>query len=210
MNATKEHVRRKVVWGTVIVLSVLLSGLASAGCGQAREGRGPVTLVLDSFTAASGATPDKFGNVLSSDVRTFVQSGTTRVPTTFEDPGRAAFHLQMKDVATPTSPANAITLTRYRVTFTRADGRNTPGVDVPYPFDGAVTETITSTGTVGFIVVRATAKAEPPLVALIGNGGSQFISAIAQVTFYGTDAAGNTVSVTGQMTVSFADWGDPS
>jgi hypothetical protein len=47
------------------------------------------------------------------------------------------------------------------------------------------------------------------LQALIGGGSSQFISAIAQVTFYGTDAAGNTVSVTGQMSVTFSDWGDP-
>lgn len=210
MNATKEHVRRKVVWGTGIVLSVLLSSFTVAGCGQTRQGRGPVTLVLDSLTAASGATPDEFSNVLSSDVLTLVQSGSVKVPTRFEDPAKATFHLQMKDAATPAAPANAITLTRYRVTFTRSDGRNTPGVDVPYGFDGAVTETISSAGSVGFVLVRATAKSEAPLLALIGGGGSQFISTIAQVTFYGTDAAGNSVSVTGQMTVSFADWGDPS
>ena len=27
-------------------------------------------------------------------------------------------------------------MTRYRVEFRRTDGRNTPGVDVPYGFDG--------------------------------------------------------------------------
>jgi hypothetical protein len=162
------------------------------------------------LTGASGAEPDKFGNVVSSDVLTFVQVGTTKVPTRFEDPGEATFHLQMKDAANATAPANAITLTRYRVTFTRADGRNTPGVDVPYGFDGAVTQTITTTGSIGFVLVRASSKAETPLLALIGSGGSQFISAIAQVTFYGTDAAGNDVSVTGNISVSFADWGDPA
>jgi hypothetical protein len=211
MKRTTGRVRRKAVWGSGIAMSVLLSSMAFAGCGQARQGRGPVTLVLDSLQAASGAEPDDFGNVLSSDVLTLVDSGTAgRVPTVFSDPARASFHLQMKDAAMATAPANAITLTRFRVTFTRADGRNTPGVDVPYGFDGALTETISSAGTVGFTIVPLSAKIEAPLRALVGNGGSQFISAIAEVTFYGSDAAGNTVSVTGRISVSFADWGDPA
>lgn len=205
-------IRRKVVWGTGAAWSVLLCAVLFAGCGQSREGRGPVSLVLDSLTAASGAEPDKFGNVLSSDVQTLVKVESTRVPTIYEDPGRASFHLQMKDPESLTSPANAITLSRYRVTFIRSDGRNTPGVDVPYGFDGAISQTISGTtvSTVGFTIVRASSKSEPPLVTLVGGGGAQFISTIAQVTFYGTDAAGNTVSVSGQMSVSFADWGDPS
>lgn len=210
MRRTTARVRRKVVWGSGTIVSVLLSSVIFAGCGQAREGRGPVTLVLDSLTAASGAEPEKFSSVLSSDVQTIVKHDNVDIPTIFEDPGRASFHLQMKDDSYTISPSNAITLTRYRVTFTRSDGRNTPGVDVPYGFDGAASGTITGSGTINFTMVRAAAKAEPPLITLIGNGGSQFISAIAQVTFYGTDAAGNTVSVSGQMTVTFADWGDPA
>jgi hypothetical protein len=210
MTRTTPRIRRKVVWGSGTVLAVLLSSIGFAGCGQAREGRGPVTLVLDSLSAASGATPDKFSNELASDVQTYVKVESVRVPTIFEDPGRANFHLQMKDDSYPTSPSNAIRITRYHVTFIRADGRNTPGVDVPYGFDGAVSETISGTGSINFTMVRAAAKSEAPLVALIGNGGNQYITAIAQVTFYGTDATGNTVSVTGQLTVSFADWGDPA
>jgi hypothetical protein len=35
------------------------------------------------------------------------------------------------------------------------------------------------------------------------------IATVAQVTFYGTDAAGRAVSVTGTIDVIFADWGDP-
>ncbi len=48
----------------------------------------------------------------------------------------------MKDAGddSPTAPttANFITVDRYHVTFIRSDGRNKPGVDVPYPFDGAL------------------------------------------------------------------------
>jgi hypothetical protein len=210
MTRGTTRVRRKVVWGTGMMVCTLLSAIAFAGCGQAREGRGPVVLVLDSLTGASGAKPDTFSNVLSSDVQTYLNSGTTRVPSFLEDLGKAAFHLQMKDAEYATSPSNAVTLTRYHVTFTRPDGRNTPGVDVPYGFDGAVSETITTSGQVGFVLVRAFAKTEAPLLALVNAGGSQFIATIAQVTFYGTDAAGNTVSVTGQMSVNFADWADPN
>jgi hypothetical protein len=193
-----------------MVMTVLLSSIAFAGCGQTRQGRGPVVLVLDSLTAASGAEPDEFGTLLASDVLTYVKVEAVRVPTIFEDPGKADFHLQMKDDQFPTSPTNAITLTRYRVTYSRSDGRNTPGVDVPYPIDGAVSVTVSGSASVGFSIVRAAAKSEAPLKALVAGGGAKFISTIAEVTFYGTDAAGNTVSVSGQMTVTFSDWGDPA
>jgi hypothetical protein len=43
----------------------------------------------------------------------------------------------------------------------------------------------------------------------VGQGGAFAISTIADVTFYGTDQTGNDVSVTGSISVNFADWGDP-
>ena len=80
--------------------------------------------------------------------------------------------MQPKDIGTGTTPApspnNEITVTRYRVTYRRSDGRNTPGVDVPYAFDGAATGTIPSGGTLtlDFELVRHIAKEEPPLAPL--------------------------------------------
>jgi hypothetical protein len=61
-----------------------------------------------------------------------------------------------------------------------------------------------------FVLVRAQAKLEPPLISLRGGGGQIAISTIAQVTFYGRDQTGNDVSVSGSIGVNFADWGDPS
>jgi hypothetical protein len=116
----------------------------------------------------------------------------------------------------PTSPLgpttlNEITITRYRVNFVRSDGRNTPGVDVPYGFDGAFTLTVPATGSAqaGFDLVRHQAKAEPPLRNLVGGGSARFISTIAEITFFGRDQAGNEVSVTGSINVNFGDWADP-
>jgi hypothetical protein len=46
--------------------------------------------------------------------------------------------VQAEDPYTDISTFGDIVVERYRVTYVRADGRNTPGSDVPYPFDGAV------------------------------------------------------------------------
>jgi hypothetical protein len=132
----------------------------------------------------------------------------------YEDIGQVNLRIAMKDPGTtdsPTSPSptNEITVSRYRVVYTRSDGRNTQGIDVPYTFDGAATGTVTASGTtLTFVLVRAQAKLEAPLKALAGGGGSVVISTIAQVTFYGRDQAGNDTSVTGTISVNFADWAD--
>ena len=57
--------------------------------------------------------------------------------------------------------------------------------------------------------MRAQAKLEAPLKALRTGGGDILISTIAEITFYGRDQNGNDVSVTGMMSINFADWGDP-
>ena len=99
---------------------------------------------------------------------------------------------------------------RYHVDFVRSDGRNTQGVDVPFAFDGASTATVGANGaTVTFPIVRVQAKVEAPLMALRNMGGALAISTIATITLYGHDQAGNAVSVSGQMSITFADWADP-
>jgi hypothetical protein len=177
-------------------------------------------LIIDSITASSGATPGTFGGQLNSDVVTLVSQTIggqqVRVPTIFNDLGRASIRLGLKNpgsASAPTLPSalNEITITRYRVNFRRADGRNTPGVDVPYGFDGGLTATISDSAVlVGFEMVRHQMKEEPPLRNMQNGGGSNIISTIAEITFYGRDQAGNEVSVTGTISVNFADFGDPS
>jgi len=201
---------------------LVLAALFTTACGNvARSGRGPSYLIIEALEGASGADPGTFGTTVSSDVVTIVEqdiNGTTvRVPTVYGDPGRVTFRLGLKDpgpatgTATAPGPLNDVTVNRYRVAYKRADGRNTQGVDVPYAFDGAFTVTVRGTGSAeaGFDLVRIAAKVESPLVNLSRNGGAQFIGTIADITFYGRDQAGNEVSVTGSMSVSFADYGDP-
>jgi hypothetical protein len=197
------------------------AALSLAACGDvARTGRSPVLLVVETVEAASGNAPDQFFAFLLSDVQTLVEQQvngqTVRVPTIFNDSGRIRLRLTLKDpgtAASPTAPTtlNEVTITRYRVVFRRADGRNTPGVDLPHAFDGAATGTIPANGNVslGFDLVRHQAKHEPPLASLAGGGGSVFISTIAEITVYGSDLAGNEISATGTISVQFGDFADP-
>jgi len=203
---------------TVIGLVALVSAI-SAGCGDVvRQGRAPVQLVIMSLAAASGATPDDFGGTLRSDVVTLVEQTVNGqqvdVPTTFNDIAEVTMSLILKDPGQPGAPAtptniNQVTVTRYRVVYRRSDGRNTPGTDVPFPFDSGVTFTVPQEGSVsaGFQLVRHTAKHEAPLAALQFN--PDVISTIAEVTFYGRDQAGNDVSATGLIGIDFGNFGDP-
>jgi hypothetical protein len=202
-------------WKPLAIVSV---ALASAACGDmARQSRAPVQLTILSLEGASGAEPDEFGSVVHSDVVTNVQrtidGQQQTVATIFGDTGLAEFALVMKDPGDPLNPSspsalNAVTITRYRVVYRRADGHNTPGVDVPFPFDSAVTVTVGGDGaSTGFQLVRVGAKQEAPLASLAFN--PDIISTIAEVTFYGRDQAGNEVSATGSMGVDFGNFGDP-
>lgn len=198
----------------------LAGAAASMGCGEvARTGRSPAFLIIDSIDGARGNGSTQFRQPLLSDVVTLVQqqSGgqTVTVPTTYNDLGRVILRAALKDpgsTVAPTQPStlNSITLTRYRVTYIRSDGRNTPGVDVPYPFDGAMTLTVSGTAqsTGVFEVVRVQSKLEAPLRALRSGGGAIAINTLAEVTFYGRDQAGNDVQVSGMLQVNFADWAD--
>lgn len=206
-----------VLQNKVLRAAAVLALLAPfAGCTtQQRQGTGSSYLIINSIEAVPGSDPSKKGNVLDSDVLTYVKKQVdgkdVLVPTIFEDAGIVTFTLAMKDPTVTPSPTNTITVNRYHVDYVRADGRNTPGVDVPYPIDGAFTATVGDTASGGgFALVRIQAKREAPLRLLIDGGPAYSISTIARVTFYGSDQAGHEVSVTGQISVNFADWGDPN
>ena len=56
------------------------------------------------------------------------------------------------------------------------------------------------------VLVRAQAKLEKPLVTLVGiRGGALIISTIADVTFFGKDQTGRDATVTGSISVNFAE-----
>jgi hypothetical protein len=177
----------------LFALAMLLAATTSCG-GAALNGQSPVYLTVVTLTAGTGFTAT---TLLSS-----VASGK-------DDLAQIGLELTPKLVTTPpTVPTsnNQVTLTRYNVAYSRADGQNTPGVGVPYGFDGVLTATVlpgATTTSIQFELVRLVAKEEPPLVQLIENPGT-VINTIATVTFYGSDQVGNAVSVAASMSIEFA------
>lgn len=105
---------------------------------------------------------------------------------------------------------NGIFVTRYVVTYTRSDGRNTPGVDVPHSFEGAMQSWIQigSEEEVGFIIVREVAKAEPPLLDLHEAREEGVLQVQAQVDFYGYDTVNRPVKASGYLAIFFANYID--
>ena len=195
-----------------LAFAVLLAAMTS--CGDAvRTGRSSVFLVIDSLQSAQGSKPASLGGTLTSDVLTSVTTpapctAAAPCPTVFNDVGQVVLRLSAKDISVAPTTNNQVTVSRYHVTYRRADGRNTAGVEVPFPFDGAVTATVPATGTVsiGFELVRVVAKKEAPLVQLVSN--LDYITNIADVTFYGRDQVGNDIDAAGSISIVFGNYGD--
>jgi hypothetical protein len=199
----------KVVWSTAARVGIVAMAFGGASCGDlVREGQSPAYLIVQVIEAAQGHAPDDFVASLSSDVITVVDD----IAAVYPDVGRVTFALGLKDPGPPTapstpSPKNAITVNRYRVNYVRTDGRNTPGVDVPHPFEGAFTVTVSDDATIGFTLVRVVAKNEAPLATL--RNSPVFIGTIAEVTFYGFDQTGRDVIATARIGVNFGNFADP-
>ena len=198
-----SHGRRR---GAGVCGAVALGGALLCCAGpRVVSSRSASLLVIDRIEASrvgEGAS----STVLQSDV---VTEGTAR-----DDIARVTTRLELKDPGSPTSPtaptsANIVTVDRYRVEYLRSDGRNMPGVDVPFAFGGGITfATGVGVDTAEFVLVRATAKLEAPLLALAGGGGAVIINTTARVTLSGHDQTGAPVRSTGHITVHFSDWAD--
>jgi hypothetical protein len=191
-------------------LALLAFSVASASCGTVREGTGTSFLIVDKMEFAKGDTPSTFTGNAISDVETVVDG----IPTTFNDLARVTLRLGLKDpgsAASPSAPTQnqSITINRYRVHFLRADGRNNPGVDVPYDFDGAFTATVGAASPQPvFTIVRNTAKNEAPLAGL--KRSPVIVTIFAEVTFYGVDQTGHEASTTARISIDFGNFADPS
>ena len=185
--------------------------LGAVSCNElVQASRSSTILVIERIGAApGGTTADPINTFLNSDVAAdtggvFPDIGRVSTRLAFKSPGTS------ENPASPTS-ANWITITGYCVVYRRTDERATPGVDVPYPFEGGMTMTTTDTGTAEFTLVRAQAKLEEPLISLrqpagFVLGGAGAISVIAEITFFGHDQTGAKISADGTIGITFADF----
>jgi hypothetical protein len=200
-NFIVRRATRSVRLAAVAGLGLAVVGASACGSSFARNGQASSYLIVKDLRLGGG------GGAASVPFESDVMSDTGSI---FEDGGTVTLIGAMRDVTNPNGPTtnNIIQIDRYHVAFRRSDGRNTPGVDVPYAFDGGVTAAVPIGGETGFpfVMVRIQAKLEQPLAGLRGHAEAGVISTIAEVTFYGHDQAGREVQVTGTTSVNFADW----
>jgi hypothetical protein len=186
-----------------IAAAVAAATLLSAGCGEfARQSQSPSQLVVLNILGSRGSSATTTTSFASGPLTSDIPGANETV---FNDLGQATLSLMLRDANQTAAPTtiNSVTVTRYRVVYRRSDGLNTPGMHVPYPFDGVVTATVlpgTNTPVV-FEVVRHNAKREAPLATLAVN--PQVLTTFAEVTFFGRDQAGNEVSATGNLQINF-------
>jgi len=149
-------------------------------------------------------------NYLQSDVQN-VDSQTGQAYIT-ADSAKATLKVSLLDPSPTVQPSqyNSVTINRYVVSYSRTDGQNTPGVDLPYSFEGSLSIQIDvgSTATIAFIIVREVAKLEPPLINLVEGTEEGVLQVTAKVDFYGQDMVNNTVKATGYLNIFFANYTD--
>jgi hypothetical protein len=195
MNTTKKTLRIAVLLSAFLVL---------VSCNPVEDDSESASMLLVDNLLGHDAE-GKAGNFLQSDV---VLSTGSIVADTASATLRAI--TVDPDPLLGTSPYNDIVLTRYIVSYSRTDGRNVPGVDVPYPFEGSLSTVVKvgSQSTISFVIVREVAKMEPPLIGLVDLGEEVVLACTAKVEFYGHDNVNKTVKATGYLTIYFANYAD--
>lgn len=189
---------------TLLILAVLPAILMLSACNPLEDdSKSSSFIIVESITGT-----DLFGKTAS-----FLQSDVVLANSTVvADVATATLQASLLDPAPILKPSqfNDIMLDRYIVSYSRVDGKNRQGVDVPYSFEGALTQLLkigTSTS-ISFVVVREVAKLESPLIDLAQNRAEGVIEATAKIELYGHDLAENKVKATGYLTIFFANYAE--
>ncbi len=185
-------------------LALLAASIFLPACNPLEdESRSNSILVVENITSKDMSGSD--AGFLQSDVAKDDSSITA-------DTAKATLSARLMDPAPllGTSQYNDIIVTRYVVSYSRTDGRNRPGADVPFPFEGSLSTLvrIDSTAIVNFVVVREAAKLEAPLLNLRDSAYGDILNMTAKIDFYGHDLANRAVKATGYLTVYFANYID--
>jgi len=146
---------------------------------------------------------------LESDVVRLDDMGN---PFVTADPAIVTFSAKLLDPNSSMGPSqyNDVIVDRYVVRYTRVEGKNQEGVDVPYAFEGSLSTMVqvNSVTEISFPIVRASAKLEPPLVTLAGTTAEGVLQVTARVDFYGHDMMNKKVTATAYLAIFFANWAD--
>jgi hypothetical protein len=199
-----RHLKRTIGAAVLLAASVLLTSCNAVE----NKSQSASLLIVESLTGLDIDGAEGF--FLQSDV--LIVDPVTGTTSVRADSAKATFRATTLDLAPllGTSQYNDIQITRFVVTYIRADGRNIEGVDVPYSFEGSLSilVRIGISVPVSFIIVREVAKQEPPLFNLRAAFPGDILNVTAKVDFYGHDLANKAVRATGMLPVFFANYGN--
>ena len=186
----------------------VLAALAALSCNPIENSTQSASL-LTVVTITGLDITNKDTNFTQSDVLT--TDSATGLSTITDDAAKATLAASTLAPNPPagTSQYNDIQFDKIVISYSRTDGRNSPGVDVPYSFEQNLSQIIRigEQITISFIIVRATAKQEPPLIGLrAGTSRGEVLYTNARIDFYAHDLAGKKVTATGYLHVEFADF----
>jgi hypothetical protein len=192
------------------------AALVMMGCTPewARENDSNLLMRISDIDGDPGSEGETEGDVLLSDVCCPIVNDIAAVEV----------ELFRKNPLGNSTPVEDVILTRYEVRYFRTDGHNQEGVDVPYRITGplnlrlhAPDEGAESIGEVNIDVVRHQAKTEPPLSRLrnfgtidpggITSSGASLLTVIAEITVYGETGNDRSLSASGQLQITFANYG---
>ena len=184
-------------------LAVLAIGLTACNPME-NESESASRLVVERMQGTN--VEDQVSDYIQSDV-IVVKSGAETI---VADIGFATMSCRLLAPASTmgASTWNDIAVTRYVVSYSRTDGRNTPGLDVPYPFEGNLSAVfkVGFSQEIAFVIVREVAKEEAPLIGLRTFGAEGVLQVTAKVEFYGHDMANKAVKATGYIPIFFANY----
>jgi hypothetical protein len=205
--------------------AVVAVGLAMVGCvpDWAQQNSSPYIMEIASITNGQGELP------ILSDVN-IVDEETGQDTSFVNDNAQVVVNIFRKNnnPALGTSPVEHIFLERYEVLYTRTDGRNQEGVDVPFRVTGAMGNVRFHTpgpggagevqATTIITLVRHQAKLEPPLRNLRRPGlndtgvfnipAAGILTCTAEITVHGRTIQGDALVATGRVPVTFGDFAD--
>jgi hypothetical protein len=193
-----------------------LMALALAGCTPdwAKQNESNLIMRITAIEGQPGGDQEG-GAILHSDICCSI----------FNDSATVTVELLRKNPNESGTVAEDVILTRYEVRFFRTDGHNQEGVDVPYRITGPLNQIIASpsgnsvsSSDVVIDVVRHQAKLEPPLSQLQNpdniflqggtvGGGEVVFTTIAEITVFGRSTNDRELRATGQLQVTFSDFG---
>jgi len=199
---------KSLVWVlTIIGGFVFISGFLGGCTAIENESTSGTRLIIESITGTDLEGNDNsttvFSDVITTSGSIFNDNATAVLRAVLLEPFREA---------ESTSEYQQVIVDQIDISYSRTDGLNVEGKDIPYSFSQKVNTIvfINETTNLSFVVVQHNAKGESPLVELMNYPNQEHVLKMeAQITFYSRDLGGHRLTpVTGSLSIWFGNFGD--